>query len=88
MVRRVLLVSSIALLCVSAAYAANTGRLTGQVLDNNGAVLPGVTVQISSAQLIGGPQAATPKCCKTCCSRPSTARWTLRANWPKIASAH
>ena len=58
MVRRVFLVLGITLLCVSAAFAANTGRLTGQVLDNNAAPLPGVTVQISSAQLIGGPQAA------------------------------
>jgi hypothetical protein len=58
MARRVLMSLGIALLCVSAAFAANTGRLAGQVLDNNGAALPGVTVQISSAQLIGGPQAA------------------------------
>jgi hypothetical protein len=47
-----------ALACVSAAHAANTGRIAGQVLDSNGAALPGATVQISSAQLIGGPQAA------------------------------
>ena len=58
MTRRVLWSVGIALLCVSAAYAANTGRLAGQVLDNDGAALPGVTVQITSAQLIGGPQAA------------------------------
>ncbi|HOC42336.1 MAG TPA: TonB-dependent receptor [Thermoanaerobaculales bacterium] len=58
MVRRVFFGLGIALLCVSAVYAANTGRLAGQVLDNDGAALPGVTVQITSAQLIGGPQAA------------------------------
>ena len=58
MARRVFLSLAIALLCVSAAFAANTGRLAGQVLDNDGVALPGVTVQISSAQLIGGPQSA------------------------------
>ena len=58
MVRRVFVSFGIALLCVSAAFAANTGRLAGQVLDNDGVALPGVTVQISSANLIGGPQSA------------------------------
>ena len=58
MARRVLFSLGVALLCVSAAYAANTGRLAGQVLDNDGAALPGVTVQIASSQLIGGPQSA------------------------------
>ena len=56
MARRVFLSVAIALLCVFAAYAANTGRLAGQVLDNDGVALPGVTVQITSANLIGGPQ--------------------------------
>ena len=45
--------------CVAAlAFAANTGSLAGQILDNDGAPLAGVTVQISSARLIGGPQIA------------------------------
>ncbi len=56
--RRVFFGLGIALMCVSAAFAANTGRLAGQVLDNDGVALPGVTVQISSLQLIGGTQTA------------------------------
>ncbi len=58
MARRVFLGLTIALLCGFAVFAANTGRLAGQVLDNDGVALPGVTVQISSANLIGGPQSA------------------------------
>ena len=58
MTRRILLGLAIALLCGFAAFAANTGRLEGQVLDNDGVALPGVTVQISSTNLIGGPQSA------------------------------
>jgi hypothetical protein len=48
----------ITLLAASGSFAANTGRLAGEVLDSDGAALPGVTVQISSAALIGGPQVA------------------------------
>jgi hypothetical protein len=58
MARRVFFFLGICLLAVSGVFAANTGRLTGQVLDNNGAPLPGVTVQITSVALIGGPQVA------------------------------
>ena len=58
MARRVFMGLAIALLSVSAVFAANTGRLAGQVLDNDGVALPGVTVQISSVNLIGGPQSA------------------------------
>jgi len=46
------------LLIAGLAFGANTGRLAGRVLDSEGAPLPGVTVQITSANLIGGPQVA------------------------------
>jgi hypothetical protein len=58
MFRRFCFLMAVVLLAASGVFAANTGRLAGQVLDSDGAALPGVTVQISSAQLIGGPQVA------------------------------
>lgn len=59
MVRRVISVFCLALLLATgAALAATTSRLTGEVYDNDGNPLPGVTVQISSDKLIGGPQVA------------------------------
>ena len=48
------------LLCISASFAqtATTGTIEGTVLDVNGAAVPGVTVQVSSPNLIT-PQTAT-----------------------------
>jgi len=48
----------LAMLASAAGFAATTGRLTGTVKDNEDLSLPGVTVQISSDKLIGGPQVA------------------------------
>ena len=48
----------IALAAAGLGYAATTGRVAGEVVDNQGVALPGVTVQITSAALIGGPQVA------------------------------
>jgi len=46
-----------ALLMVTSAFAqSTTGRLVGNVVDDTGAALPGVTVTISSPVLIGGAQ--------------------------------
>jgi len=45
------------LLAAGLAGAATTSRLTGAVVDQDGAPLPGVTVTLSSEVLIGGPQA-------------------------------
>lgn len=59
MFRRVVLsFCVVAMLASAAGFAATTGRLTGTVKDNTGLALPGVTVQISSDKLIGGPQVA------------------------------
>jgi hypothetical protein len=59
MFRRVVSVMCLAaLVSAGAAFAATTSRLTGEVFDNDGAPMPGVTVQISSDKLIGGPQIA------------------------------
>ncbi|MCD4748857.1 MAG: carboxypeptidase regulatory-like domain-containing protein, partial [Thermoanaerobaculales bacterium] len=59
MVRRVFGILCIVVLLASAVgYAATTGRMKGKVSDNDGLALPGVTVQISSVNLIGGPQVA------------------------------
>jgi hypothetical protein len=48
----------VSLVASGAAFAATTSRLTGEVYDNDGQPMPGVTVQISSDKLIGGPQVA------------------------------
>jgi len=59
MFRRVISVMClVALVSAGAAYAATTSRLAGEVYDNDGLAMPGVTVQISSEKLIGGPQIA------------------------------
>ena len=58
MVRRTVLFVVVVTLLASAGWAVTTGRMAGTVLDNDGLALPGVTVQISSPQLIGGPQIA------------------------------
>jgi len=60
MQRRVLVsLCVIALLASAAGYAATTGRLNGTVKDNDGVALPGVTVQISSPNLMGTQVAIT-----------------------------
>jgi hypothetical protein len=60
MQRRVLVsLCVIALLASAAGYAATTGRLNGTVKDNEGVSLPGVTVQISSPNLMGTQVAIT-----------------------------
>ena len=56
--RMILAVCLVALVSSSAVFAATTSRLTGEVFDNDGLAMPGVTVQISSDKLIGGPQIA------------------------------
>ena len=59
MVRRVTVtLCLVALLASAAVFAATTSRMTGEVYDNEGQPMPGVTVQISSDKLIGGPQVA------------------------------
>lgn len=59
MFRRVVMTFCVvAMLASAAGFAATTGRLMGTVKDNDGLALPGVTVQISSDKLIGGPQLA------------------------------
>lgn len=59
MVRRVVVCLMLATLVMAgSSWAATTGRIAGTVLDNEGLALPGVTVQISSEALIGGPQIA------------------------------
>jgi hypothetical protein len=45
-------------LIAGVASAATTSRLKGEVADNDGVPMPGVTIQISSDKLIGGPQIA------------------------------
>ena len=55
---RLVMTFSAACLAAAIGHAANTGSLEGSVLDNQGDALPGVTVQISSEALIGGPQVA------------------------------
>ncbi len=60
MQRRVLVsLCVIALLAAAAGYAATTGRLNGTVKDNDGLALPGVTVQITSPNLMGSQVAIT-----------------------------
>lgn len=46
------------MLTVSGAVAQQTGTLSGLVRDTQGAVLPGVTVTVTGAALIGGPRVA------------------------------
>jgi len=59
MFRRVTLaLCLIALVSSFTAFAATTSRMAGEVFDNDGRVMPGVTIQISSDKLIGGPQIA------------------------------
>jgi len=59
MIRRVTLALCLVALVVSGvALAATTSRLTGEVFDSDGRAMPGVTVQITSEKLIGGPQIA------------------------------
>ena len=48
----------VALVSSGAVFAATTSRMAGEVFDNDGRVMPGVTVQITSDVLIGGPQIA------------------------------
>jgi len=55
-------VAAAALMIASAAPAlgqAITGTITGRAVDNSGAVLPGVTVTISSPQMVGSREAVT-----------------------------
>ena len=60
MMRRfTVLVCALALLTAGVASAqVTTGRLTGQITDNQNKALPGVTVTISSDKLISGTQTA------------------------------
>jgi hypothetical protein len=59
MFRRILIaLCVVGLLAASVGEAVTTSRLRGTVRDNQGIALPGVTVQISSPSLIGGPQVA------------------------------
>ncbi len=58
MMRRVSYLFGIALLLGTVAFAANTGRITGQCTTTDQMTLPGVTVQLNSPALIGGPQVA------------------------------
>ena len=57
MLRRVSIILTIAVLIGTGAFAANTGRISGHCV-SEGAALPGVTIQIESDILIGGPQVA------------------------------
>ncbi len=59
MVRRVsLALCLVAIMAAGSLHAVTTSRLVGEVYDNDGQPMPGVTVQISSDKLIGGPQVA------------------------------
>jgi len=56
-VRRILVLASLALLMAAPlAHAQTTGSITGTVTDTSGALLPGVTITLTSDRLIGGPQ--------------------------------
>ena len=56
-VRRILIAGLTLLLAAPAALAqTQTGSITGTVTDTSGALLPGVTVTLTSDRLIGGPQ--------------------------------
>ncbi len=52
-VRRALGCAIVAALCASPAFAQTTGRLVGTIVDAQGAVLPGVTVTVTSPNLQG-----------------------------------
>ena len=59
------------------AQAIHEGKLTGTVTQEDGAVLPGATVDISSPQLLGGKRLArsplaTARTCSSMCRRAST----------------
>jgi hypothetical protein len=56
--RSSVLIAIVLMACTGVALAATTSRMTGTVQDDQGLPLPGVTVQISSDKLIGGPQVA------------------------------
>jgi carboxypeptidase family protein len=58
-VRRLLLCMCCALAAVPAGAQVQTGSITGVVTDASNAVLPGVTVSLSGAKLIGGVQTQT-----------------------------
>src|SRR5689334_7611666 len=51
--RHALWTAIVSALCASSALAQTTGRLVGSVVDAQGAVLPGVTVTVTSPQLQG-----------------------------------
>jgi len=51
--------AAVVLLLVPAAYAQTTGRIEGRVVDETGAALPGVTVEITSASLQGSRTVVT-----------------------------
>ena len=51
-----LVITALCLLLASTAHAQQTGSITGSVSDTSGAVLPGVTVSVEGANLIGGAQ--------------------------------
>jgi hypothetical protein len=56
-VRRIFVLASLAiLLAAPLAQAQTTGSITGIVTDTSGAVMPGVTITLTSDRLIGGPQ--------------------------------
>lgn len=56
-VRRIFVLASLAIfLAAPLAQAQTTGSITGLATDSSGAVMPGVTVTITSDRLIGGPQ--------------------------------
>jgi hypothetical protein len=56
-VRRIFVLASLAILLGAPhAQAQTTGSITGLVTDTSGAVMPGVTVTLTSDRLIGGPQ--------------------------------
>src|SRR4029078_9444196 len=50
---------ALVLLAVSGLYAQTTGRLLGQIADQSGAPVPGVTVTVTSPQLQGSLTAIT-----------------------------
>jgi len=58
MLRRVIVSVFVIGLVAGLASAQTTGRIAGQVLDNEGVPLPGVTMQAESEALIGGAQIA------------------------------
>ena len=64
-------------LAPGAALAQTNSQLTGEVTDNTGGILPGVTVEVSSPALIGGSRVAitdgsAATCWSTCVPEPTT----------------